>query len=601
MFLAPGASAPARLARFASVVPRARAASAPAPPRPRRARALARPSSLPGGPRGEAMVAARSSASASSAPVAAEGTPRRARVAVVGAGAAGLAAARELLLEGHDVVVFERSRDVGGVWVYDPRIEAGDDFVRRDPNRDRVHSSMYASLRTNLPREVMGYASFPFTRSFSGDARRFCGHREVRAYLDAYCDFHSLRPKIRFGVEVVSAEPLFPLDETSADEKKAASEENLSDLSTPEAIAARGGAWGPRWEVVTKPASDDETAAADHRAAEAEANVTESFDALVVCNGHYSEPRAPSLPGASTWPGAIAHSHDYREPSAYAGKSVVVLGAAASGEDVCRELATVAARVALASRGYAEPEPGDDPGDFPAESYPENVERKPGIVRLIAENSAVEFEDGSVLERVDRVLYATGYHYAFPFLDLGAEDTVDDKSPLRVALGSSDNRVAPLYEHVFPPSLAPSLAFVGLPWKVVPFPQFELQGRFVAKALAGTLARPWTREAWAAEAAGERAEADARGVASRHAHRMGEAQFAYNDRLSAWCDAAPLGAWRAEMYRATGRRKRAEPRTYRDGPDAPWSDEAAREEAREEARSLGFEVMERNACDERNA
>ena len=65
--------------------------------------------------------------------------------------------------------------------------------------------------------------------------------------------------------------------------------------------------------------------------------------------------------------------------------------------------------------------------------------------------------------------------------------------------------------------------------------------------------------------------------------------------------AAPLGAWRAEMYRATGRRKRAEPRTYRDGPDAPWSDEAAREEAREEARSLGFEVMERNACEERNA
>ena len=119
--------------------------------------------------------------------------------------------------------------------------------------------------------------------------------------------------------------------------------------------------------------------------------------------------------------------------------------------------------------------------------------------------------------------------------------------------------------------------------------------------MAGTLARSWTREAWAAEAAGERAEADASGVASRHARRMGEAQFAYNDRLSAWCGAAPLGAWRAEMYRATGRRKRAEPRTYRDGPDAPWSDEAAREEAREGARSLGFEVMERNACEARNA
>jgi len=30
----------------------------------------------------------------------------------------------------------------------------------------------------------------------------------------------------------------------------------------------------------------------------------------------------------------------------------------------------------------------------------------------------------------------------------------------------NDNCVGPLYEHVFPPVLAPSLSFVGLPWKV---------------------------------------------------------------------------------------------------------------------------------------
>lgn len=29
-----------------------------------------------------------------------------------------------------------------------------------------------------------------------------------------------------------------------------------------------------------------------------------------------------------------------------------------------------------------------------------------------------------------------------------------------------DNNVGPLYEHVFPPFLAPSIGFVGLPWKV---------------------------------------------------------------------------------------------------------------------------------------
>jgi hypothetical protein len=29
-----------------------------------------------------------------------------------------------------------------------------------------------------------------------------------------------------------------------------------------------------------------------------------------------------------------------------------------------------------------------------------------------------------------------------------------------------DNCVGPLYKQVFPPSLAPSIGFVGLPWKV---------------------------------------------------------------------------------------------------------------------------------------
>jgi len=39
---------------------------------------------------------------------------RRAEVAVVGAGAAGLVAARELLREGHGVAVFEKSGRAGG-------------------------------------------------------------------------------------------------------------------------------------------------------------------------------------------------------------------------------------------------------------------------------------------------------------------------------------------------------------------------------------------------------------------------------------------------------------------------------------------------------
>lgn len=52
----------------------------------------------------------------------------------------------------------------------------------KDPKRRKVHSSMYANLRTNLPREVMAYTDFPFDdlQGRSQDSRRFPSHAEVR-------------------------------------------------------------------------------------------------------------------------------------------------------------------------------------------------------------------------------------------------------------------------------------------------------------------------------------------------------------------------------------------------------------------------------------
>jgi hypothetical protein len=46
------------------------------------------------------------------------------------------------------------------------------------------------------------------------------------------------------------------------------------------------------------------------------------------------------------------------------------------------------------------------------------------------------------------------YEYSFPFLGDDATISVDD------------NRVGPLYKHVFPPQVAPQLSFIGLPLKV---------------------------------------------------------------------------------------------------------------------------------------
>ena len=379
--------------------------------------------------------------------------------------------------------VFEADAAVGGTWRYSATPGG--------------HTSMYAALRTNLPRELMAFADLPFAAStpLAGDARRYPGHAEVLAYLEQFAARYDLLPLIQFSTRVRRASP-------------------LSDA----------GFLGPRWEI--------ETQARDA------ATTTRTFDACVVCNGHYSRPRLPPVDGLAAFPGRVTHTHDYRTAAPYAGLRVVVVGAAASGEDISRDIATVAAQVLLSAASWQ------------TEGPLAGVHKRPLLTRLHPDGSA-EFADGS-REAVDAVVFATGYHFTFePFLQGGL-------------VKAEDNCVSPLFEHVFPPA-APTLAFIGLPWKVVPFPMFELQARWVARLLSGAV--PLPSEATMARAIAEaEAALQPRGAKPRrHAHAMTQAeQFDYDDRLAAYACTTPLPPWRREMYAANSRNKRARPDTYRD-------------------------------------
>src|SRR5512132_4641667 len=114
--------------------------------------------------------------------------PGAADIAVIGAGAAGLAALKALLDEGLAVDCFERGSEVGGLWRYE---------------NDNGLSGAYASLRTNASRLRMQYPSFPMPASY----RDFPHHSEMAAYLAAYADAFALRPLIRFGTAVERLEP----------------------------------------------------------------------------------------------------------------------------------------------------------------------------------------------------------------------------------------------------------------------------------------------------------------------------------------------------------------------------------------------------------
>ncbi|PWZ52884.1 Flavin-containing monooxygenase FMO GS-OX-like 4 [Zea mays] len=422
--------------------------------------------------------------------------PLSLRVAVIGAGAAGLAAARELRREGHVPVVFERAHAVGGTWLYD--------------HDDRHHSSsLYASLRTNLPREVMGFLDFPFAAvPDSADARRFPRHQEVLRYIQAFARRFHLDGLIRLRTEVL-----------------AVSKDNDEWSS---------GGWRVRWR---------RNAAGD----ESEQEQEEVFDAVVVCNGHYTEPRtaAADIPGLDAWPpGKQMHSHSYRVPAPFADQVVVIIGASNSGADISREIAGVAREVHMADRSAPTATCHTLPG------Y-RNLWLRSMVERADQDGTTVVFRDGSSV-RADVVMHCTGYTYSFPFLPAG------DGAVVSV----DDNRVHPLYKHVFVPQLAPRLTFVGLPFKVIPFPMFQIQASWVAGALSGRIQLP-SEEETMEDVSALYSELETVG--------WPVSQFEYDEWLAEQCGgghADRVEEWRKDMFDAAKRKKVQCPETYRD----EWDD-----------------------------
>jgi len=411
------------------------------------------------------------------------------KVAVLGAGAAGLVTARELRRAGHAVTVLERSGRIGGVWVYSPEIER--DLLGR--TAPRIHSSLYASLRTNLPRDLMAFVDYPFDSSGGGrdEWPRFPGHSCVREYLDNFARDFEITPLIRFETQVVSARPES----------------------------------GHTWLI--------ESVADGTRQ-------IERFDAIAICNGHYSEPRIPSLPGAGGFPARQLHSHNYREPSSFAGQRVALLGASASALDLSTEIAGVADAVYCCGEAFA---------NLPAAARAQgNLQRLTAIAAL-AGDGTIRLIDDTVIDPVDALIYCTGYHYRYPFL---TPDIV------RV----EDNWVSPLYQDLLHVEY-PTLAFIGIPFKVVPFPLFQIQARWFARLLAGRFQLPTPDQQRADSNTRIGAMRDA-GAKQRHFHQRSLDCYDYLDALADQSGTERIPDWHRELTAALMAHAASNPGVYRD-------------------------------------
>ena len=189
------------------------------------------------------------------------------KVAVIGAGPSGLTAVKSCLEEGLHPICFEQKDGIGGLWFY---------------SDGKRHSSVYKSATINTSKQMSCFSDFPAPRHFPP----FMHNRIYLEYLNQYARRFDLSKYIRFN--------------TTVQEIKKATDYNSTG----------------RWEVYSKEkanGNDSETR-------------VEIFDAVMVCNGHHSEPAWPSFSGMETFSGLKVHSRFYKHHKEFEGKTVLVIG-----------------------------------------------------------------------------------------------------------------------------------------------------------------------------------------------------------------------------------------------------------------------------------
>lgn len=111
------------------------------------------------------------------------------RFAIIGAGAAGLCAAKHLQESGFtDITIFEIGTQIGGMWCY------------RNDNR---RSAAYKTLHINTARNVTNFSDL----EFRDDVQMFPSHQDMHEYLVSYANHFDLVKYIKFSSRVTGVRP----------------------------------------------------------------------------------------------------------------------------------------------------------------------------------------------------------------------------------------------------------------------------------------------------------------------------------------------------------------------------------------------------------
>jgi hypothetical protein len=201
------------------------------------------------------------------------------------------------------------------------------------------------------------------------------------------------------------------------------------------------------------------------------------FDWLLVCNGHFSVPRYPSIPGLSTWiaSGKVSHSVTYRNPSLLpnpGSAKVLVIGGGPSGQDIVADL--------LSSPLISQVIHSTSSPPTIANVNP-RLTNRPRLSQFFTDSSTVQFCDSSIESSISYCILATGFKSSFPFLSDNLRPSIPPSiPPLPDILYNTSYGVFPLSRYLFPFSGTahkPNIAFPGLLTGVAPFPLTQIQAR----------------------------------------------------------------------------------------------------------------------------
>lgn len=102
------------------------------------------------------------------------------RIAVVGAGASGITAVKTCLEYGYNVVCFEKTRDLGGLWRYKPRGTNG-------------HPSVMKSTTLISSKELSAFSDYPPPAEYAN----YMHNRKVVSYFRSYAEHFGVLPHVK--------------------------------------------------------------------------------------------------------------------------------------------------------------------------------------------------------------------------------------------------------------------------------------------------------------------------------------------------------------------------------------------------------------------